>query len=260
MARNPLATHVTINRKELLTFFDEKPEWSRKQVSAIIGVVGEDLNTACFLHYLASKGAEPTVLDDSVTTGRQKGPRLDRWIDVKWRDGSRTVFQTEIKNWSAHAISGKTLSTCASPEEVSRYKAARWEHRWDTERHTLKRVSHGTATATAKVLVKMKAPCGVDEEIVRPLLIFWEALGPRDKPDEHLFRIKKPTRDFPFDRPASWADASYHDSELWVFSVSSYLRGLDVDTIELHMPIAAQRLSILSQLFRTEQDAASAPS
>ena len=252
MVCDPVSPEVTIDRRELLEFFDEKPEWSKGHATAIVGVVGEDLNTACFRHYLKSRGAEATVLDGSVTTGRQKGPRLDRWICVKWCDGSRTVFQTEIKNWSAHAISGKILPVCASPEEVSRYKAARWEHRWDTKRHTLKGGRHASATATAKVLVKMKAPYGVNEEIVRPLLIFWEALGPQDKPDEHLFHIEKPTCNFAFNRPASWANVSYHDSELWVFSVSSYLRSLSCNTIDLEMPTARRRFSLLSHLFRRE--------
>ncbi len=108
---------VTKKVKELLHFFDEKPDWSRGQATSVVGVIGEDLNTACFQSYLESTGGSAKVLTDtksskplSVTTGKQKGPRLDRWMDVNWPDGSSTVFQTEIKNWSAHAIGGKVLS------------------------------------------------------------------------------------------------------------------------------------------------------
>ena len=259
MARNPLATHVTINRKELLTFFDEKPEWSRKQATAIVGVVGEDLNATCFLHYLTSIGAKANILNCPVTTSRPKGPRLDRWIDVKWRDGSRTVFQTEIKNWSAHALGGKTLGINASPEDVEKYKEARWKHRWDMEHHTLRRSR--SVKKLAKALVRMNPPegRGVDEKIVSPLIIFWEALGPRDNSDDHLFRVEVSPR-FQFEIPDTWPTDHSDFQELWVFSVSSYLRSLNVDTIELRMPIATQRLSILGQLFQMEQGAVSAPS
>ena len=253
MACDPASPKLTISPKGLLTFFDAKPEWSRKHATAIVGVVGEDLNTACFRHFLKSRDAKAKVLDGPVTTGRQKGPRLDRWIDVKWCDGSRTVFQTEIKNWSAHAISGKTLSSCAPPEEVSRFKATRWEHRWDTEHHTFR--NSRSVKKLAKALVRMNPPEGVDEKDVRPLLIFWEALGPRDSSGDHLFCVKVSPR-FQFEIPATWPTNQSDFQELWVFSVSSYLRSLDVDTIDLHMPTAAKRLLILSKLFQKKQDAA----
>ena len=204
-------------------------------------MVGEELNTACFLHYLESRGEGGTVLvkpGDSrkhhpVTTGKLKGPRLDRWIRVVRRDGRQIVFQTEIKNWSAHAFDGEVLSSSASPREVTRYKQARWERHWDQRRRVLKHPE------TQRVLVSMKPPQDVDPETVRPLLIFWEAIGPRDQPGRHLFQIA-PAKDSKF-------------SELWVFSVSSYLRGiLDANTdesIELEMSAAAARLRILGRLF-----------
>ena len=118
MINSSSSTMVTVDPQELLCFFDGKPKWSEKQATSIVGVVGEDLNAACFQHYLESKGAGANVLNCPVTTGKRKGPRLDRWIDVTRRDGSRTVFQTEIKNWSAHAIGGKPLLVSASGLEV----------------------------------------------------------------------------------------------------------------------------------------------
>ena len=65
---------VTINVEETLRFFDEKPDWSIKQATGVVGVVGEDLNAACFQRYVESKGAKATVLCNSVTTGGRKGP------------------------------------------------------------------------------------------------------------------------------------------------------------------------------------------
>lgn len=233
---------LSVNRKELLRFFDEKPPESKGQATSIVGVVGEDLNAACFQHYLESRGATVCVRNQPVTTGEQKGPRLDRWIDVTCSDESRIVFQTEIKNWSAHAVGGKTLLTLASPSEERDYKQARWKHHWDTQCRTLKDKS------TAKVLVRMQPPQGIDEEVIRPLLIFWEAIGPAEQANDHLFKVGSPTFVFPFPRPEGWPETCEF-SELWVFSVSSYLRSLPDAAIELCMPNAANRLQILGRLF-----------
>ena len=255
--KQPADSSVTINVGNLLCFFDEKPDGSERHATGVVGISGEDLNAACFQHYLESKGARASVLKFPgsnrplpVTTGNKKGPRLDRWIEVCWRDGTKTIFQTEIKNWSAHAIGGKRLSVSASPPEVSEFKQTRWEGHWVVQRHTLREAY------TAKVLVRMKPPDGVDKKIIRPLLIFWEALGPRDQADSHLFRINGPTCHFPFELPGTWPDPSEFPglwilSELWVFSVSSYLRSISDTSLELDMPDAAARLQILKRLFPT---------
>ncbi len=240
---------VTANVEGLLRFFDEKPDWSEKHATGIVGIVGEDLNTACFQHYLKSKQARADVMRYPgsnrhlpVTTGNRIGPRLDRWIEVVCADGTKTVFQTEIKNWSAHAFGGKSLSTSATPEEVTNHSQARWDVHWDSHRRTLKGAN------TAKVLVRMKPPDGVDHKIIRPLLIFWEAMGPRNRADNHLFKVENPTLDFPFDLPTSWP-RPYGFPELWFFSVSSYLRSICDVSIELDMPDASLRLQILNSLF-----------
>ena len=245
----PTATSLKIRPEELLRFFDEKPESSIGHATSIVSIVGEDLNAACFQHYLQSQGAESSILDDPVTTGRRKGPRLDRWIDVVWADKSRTVFQTEIKNSSAHAIGGAVLNVSATPEEVAEYRQARWDHHWNIQCQTFN--SH----ITAKVLARMRPPGGVDEDSVRPLLIFWEAIGPQDKTEDHLFRVEA-TCDFAFSLPNTWPTPSeYPDAwgfqELWVFSVSSYLRSIQDASIELNMPNAAHRLRVLGRLFPT---------
>ena len=185
---------VTINVKEILSFFDEKPVWSINHASGVAGVVGEDLNVSCFRRYIESNGAKVTVRTDPVTTGRRKGPRLDRWIVVDWPDGRRTVFQTEIKNWSAHAIGVRTLPVPAKPEQLAAYKQRRWERQWDSQLQSLRH------DYVAKVLVPMKPPPDLEGEDILPLLIFWEALGPRDQPDSHLFKMEGPTGDF----PATW--------------------------------------------------------
>ena len=229
--------YMTASVEGLLRFFDEKPEWSEGHATGVVGAVGEDLSTGCFMHYLESSGCSAIVLprqDSSqpypVTTGKQKGPRLDRWIQVDCQSG-RTVFQTEIKNWSAHSLSGEVLPFRATPEEVALHKQERWDRRWDG--------SKLQATPAVKVLIRMKPPPGIDPKGVRPLLIFWEPIGPRDLSGDHLFSIPLPRA----------SERSGGFPTLWVFSVSSNLRSIQSTHIELHVPDAAHRLRILSKLF-----------
>lgn len=125
------------------------------------------------------------------------------------------------------------------------YKQRRWELRWDSQRHTL------ADEKIAKVLVPMKPPSDLEGHAkdVRPLLIFWEPTGPRDKADEHLFRMDSPTYHFPFKIPSAWPKPPYDEfRSLWVFSVSSYLRSIPDASIELEMPDAYSRLRILGRL------------
>ena len=231
---------VAVDVTETLRFFDEIPDWADKQATAIVGVIGEDLNTACLQHYLESQGAKVRVYPDPVLPGGKKGPRLDRWIGVDGAFEEDVLFQTEIKNWSAHAFGGKTLSIDAPPLEVRKYKRRQWDVRWDAVRATLKDPS------TAKVLMPMKLPSQPDmkERTVKPLLVFWEPVGPSDS---HLFKIDV-NYDFPFGRPDNWPDDGAFPA-LWVFSVSSYLRSLPSECkISLKMPTVIDRRDILGRL------------
>ena len=134
-----------------------------------------------------------------------------------------------------------TLPVRASAEEVAEYKQRRWDMRWDSHRRTL------AFDLIAKVLVPMKPPHDLAKEEIRPLLIFWEALGPRDQAENHLFKMDNPTCDFPFDPPRSWPDVREFPA-LWIFSVSSYLRSIQDTSIELRMPNAARRLRDTKQV------------
>ena len=235
---------VTIDVQETLRFFDEKPEWSmsgangKSHATAMVAVFGEDLNAACFQRYIecTHKGARAVVRPESVTQGNRGGRQLDRWITVDWSDGSKTVFQTEIKNWSAHAFGGKTLPIRANAKDLEDYKQKRWELKWDSARRTPKS-KVAEQGSIEKVLLPMKLPSGLKDyaKDIRPLLNFWEPIAPRDKADEHLFRMDTSNDDFPI---------------LWVFSVSSYLRSIREASIELEMPDAADRLRILGRLLK----------
>ena len=229
---------VTVNVEELVRFLDEKPSWSVGHATAVVGIAGEDLGAACFGHYVQSKGGTAEILKKAgtcrprpVTTGKKKGPRLDRWIRTEWPGGS-LVFQAEIKSWSAHAIGGRVLPVGATREEVKDYKQERWQRHWNPEQSRLR------GPHTLKVLLRMKVPGGVDPECVRPLLILWEALAPGDQAGEHLFSVRL-------------SDGLFEFPELWVFSVSSYLRGVlerGEKVLRLAMPDTASRLESLKRI------------
>ena len=234
---------IVVDVEETIRFFDEKPEWGCKQATSIVSVIGEDLAAGCFQKHLENKGATVCVryiergdcfYPEPVTTGGQKGSsRLDRWIVVDCPVGGRTVFQTEIKNSSAWAIGGEVLALDASTECFRDYKARMWRKAFNPDIQSLR------DPGAAKVLKKMKVPCALSEECVKPLLICWTPMAPKNNPDSFLFQVAT--------RPSQ----NYIFSELWVFSISSYLRSLrqaNICQICLKMPIAAARLRILGRL------------
>ena len=255
MSVNSVKLHV----RETLEFFDEKPSWSVKQATAIVGVLGEDMSAAVLQHCLEANGASKVkVRCETVGTGKRSGPRLDRWIEADLHDGRRVrkvLFQTEIKSWSAHAINGNILPLNAPGEEVQEYKRRHWENLWDAERKTLGRADF------AKVLMHMEPPRGTEERTILPLLIFWTAMNPGKKPKVkdrvrggHLFSISEPTCDFRFTVPPTWCDKRGFP-ELWVFSVSSYLRSLpEGEVIEMDMPNAASRMRSLNRLVQLAEE------
>lgn len=217
---------LRINVKRLLEFFDQKPDESRGHATAIVAVAGEDLGVGLLKHCLECTGnAKVSFLPGPVTTGNQKGPRLDRWVDVVWPDGSGRLFQTEIKNWSAHAIGGKILNVDAPPDEVARFGRERW--RGHAGSMHWKPIS--------KVLTPMKKPSGVDpSHTLEPLLIYWWVIHPEGLNESFFSHDLGPGQNF---------------SRLWLFSMSSYLRSLNEAAIELEMPHAANRISWLHRLF-----------
>ena len=247
----PQDPSLHINIKETLNFFDEKPPWASGNATAIVAMLGEDLSAAALQHCLESNGStDVNVRSETVGTGRRRGPRLDRWIEADLPCRRKVLFQTEIKSGSAWAIGGKVLAIDAPREVVEDYKHWNWEGQWDTERHTLKHDN------VAKVLVPMQPGFDTQERVKLPLVIYWAPVSPKPETDiqqkrhakgDHLFSIANPSYEFPFAVPDSWT-CSQQFSELWVFSVSSYLRSLEQNEIELNMPIAASRIRALNRL------------
>lgn len=244
---------LTIDVKETLRFFDEAPDWSKGHATAIIGVLGEDLAAAALKHCLEKHGAQNVrIRPEPVKNPGLKGPWLDRWIEADLPCGTKVLFQTEIKSWSAQAKGGRKLPVSACVEEVKGLQRRTWDREWDSGKKTLK--NH----YVAKVLVRMSPPSGTKHVTQLPMIIFWQVVDPTISSDDaksvdggsHLFRIRNVTYQFPFDPPDSW-NLSSQFGELWVFSVSGYLRFLlkcGCRELELPMPDAAARIQALGRL------------
>ncbi len=172
-----------IDVEGVLRFFDERPSESREHATAIVAVAGEDLGVGLFCHYLQARKLRAEPLEGPCTTGKKRGSRLDRWVRVSGEAG-KTLYQVEVKNWSAHAIGGVSLQIDASPEQVAKYKIRRWQDAWDGASGAF---SHPDLE---KVLEQMRPPepCDLQE----PLVCYWSAMHPTGDEDP-LFC--QPTRD-----------------------------------------------------------------
>jgi hypothetical protein len=95
---------LRLDVRAVLQFFDEAPNESLGHATAIVAVAGEELGLALLVHYLRSIGRPTALVSDKCTPGTRSGSRLDGWV----RAGD-TLYQVEVKNWSAHAIGGRRL-------------------------------------------------------------------------------------------------------------------------------------------------------
>lgn len=229
-------TQLKLNVQETLSFFDDPPVSCKGHATAIVGVIGEDLGISLFQSYLHNeRNIKTTVLLNKYgpitpTLGTKNGHRLDRWLaENAERNNKRYLYQVEIKNWSAHAIGGKSLSLLADRKNLEIYRRQRWGVHWDVEYNRFK------SEKVAKVLEPMSVPKGYENAYVVPVICFWEAIHPEGK-SEPLFdwEISK-TKKTPF-------------KSLMVFSMSNYLRSLKEKNIEIEMPTAIPRIGLIHKL------------
>ena len=245
----PTESSLLINVNEILSFFDEKPPWADRHSEGLVAMIFEDLAAATLEHCLNGNGAEHLAIrTEPVTTGRKKGPRLDRWIEADLSCDRKILFQTEIKSVSAHSTGHKRIMLNASQEEMSDHEQENWDGQWDSNRNTLR------DQPMAKVLVPMKRPTGTEDRRLLPLLIYWQPISPKDhsqREDQveggHLFKVTDVTYQFAFQKPDSW-EIKPKFTELWVFSISSYLRSIRnkcSNPLELPMPTASNKMRAL---------------
>lgn len=228
---------MKIDIKQTLEFFDGKHENDRGHASGVVGIIGEDLNAACFKHYMEDERAIVIVLDSSVTTGKKKGKRLDRWIYVK-KEKTETLYQSEIKNWSSWAIGGKRLPVDATDEEVLEATQHYWLHE--------KKINYNGddhPNGVTKVLVPMKVPKEYERKNVRvePLLIYWMPISNTEKADA-FFSV-------PVSEITDKVKTRFE--KLNIFSTSLYLRELlkkGIRRVELDIPNVEGRMKVLGRI------------
>lgn len=230
---------MKIDIRETLEFFDGRHPHDVGHASGIVGMIGEDLNANAFKHFLEKNGAEVKILNTPVTTGKNKGKRLDRWIYVKDKDGKETLYQTEIKNWSSWAIGGTPLIIEADDDELLRATRHYWKRQKDVD---FSKGSH--PNGVTKVLVPMIPPESYKSVPVQPLLIYWMPISNTDHITP-LFTVKVQDIVLGMETPFF---------TLNIFSVSLYFRELlkyDKSQIELDMPNVDGRMKAMAKMILT---------
>lgn len=237
-----------LNVRTLIRFFDEKPPDSERHATALNAVFGEDVGIGLLCHYLVSVSGARVARVLLEANGLPeipsipKGPRLDRW--VLWdSDVTRTLLQTEIKNWSAHSAGGRKLSLDAPESQRSAFRRERWQRFWHSESGRFK------DDEVQKVLSAMPAP-GYEydgssykriepaPDKVEPAVLFWFCIHPTGEP----------TALFPFELPST---RGYPFSRVWCFSASEYLRQIMAggdDRVRLYLPETGPRMAWLGRI------------
>jgi hypothetical protein len=219
---------IQIDIIEILKFYDEKIQTSLHHATAVNAVAGEDLGAGLFVYYLKQKNIIANILRDGCTQKTKSGVRIDRWI-LAIENGKRVYYQTEIKNWSAHAFGGKPLMINATQKEISEHKIERWNYFWDGKTFR--------PPQARKVLIPMKLR--EDNCTVEPLICFWDAMHPNGR-REPLFSVPLHNE---------------HFSHLWVFSMSAHLRNLlaaGTRKINIEMIDTESRIEWLGKMLRVK--------
>lgn len=93
---------MKVQKAALLEFYDKRRTWptaTGSPVSAITGVIGEDLVLGLLCRHLDGK-----ILSYGCKPGGSSGRRLDAWVSA-----GRKLYQVEVKNWCAHSMGGQTV-------------------------------------------------------------------------------------------------------------------------------------------------------
>ena len=226
---------MKIDIEMAVRFFDDTPDHGN--ATSIVGLIGEDLNAQAFKYFLENeRHVEANILDIPITTGQQKGKRLDRWIHVK-ESGKEILYQCEIKNWSSTAIHGRKLKLDADTEETKTVA----DYYWNLQRR-LEFADSKFPNGVTKVFVPMKKPDEYNNISVRPLLIYWMPIS-KNKGTEPFFSAL--VSELSNEKiPPTFA-------EFDIFSVSLYFRKLlkkGIKSIDLNMPNVEKRMDVLKRI------------
>ena len=100
-----------LDLKELVKFFDDTTGTKKGDATSLVSLFGEELGLALMRAYCEGRGYDFKVLTHLCSRRNKSGHRLDAWIRVDTKKEGVPVyyFQTEIKNWSAHATDGENV-------------------------------------------------------------------------------------------------------------------------------------------------------
>lgn len=226
---------AVFNIDELIKFYDLKGE-NHKHASSVTGLIGEDLITGIFKHYLERNRSNSTVNVLAENPKEKKGRWLDRWI-IQENGSENICYQTEVKNWSAHSLGGIHFDYDPNnPLEFETLDSNKiFDKTWDDEKHEFKN------PAVNKVLKQMKSNADLDSlpnKTIEPLVCFWMPIT-KSSVKEAIIELKISNSNTNFDR-------------VTIFSASIYIRQLrsDGDTeIEIESGHIATRMEKLNNLF-----------
>ena len=209
---------IRINCPELLSLYDTYQKTDGGFPTAVSSLGGEELGLALLQHYLRGQGRVANRLPGVPRTGNQKGYRLDGWLVL---DGE--LMQVEVKNWGANAIGGTPFKDGGD-----------WAGGWQGFLRSFKQPN------LQKVLSPMRPPLAHAGPVMHATACMWPVMHPAGT-TEPMFVV--PVSDL---SQVPWANPF---AELHVFSMSSYLRALNVDTLDLEMPVLHGRLQRLTKIF-----------
>jgi hypothetical protein len=231
-----LTTKIKIS--EIIELYDLQNKENSKHISSITGLIGEDLLSGLLKHYLCrNENGVDVIIHESVTPKQigKNGKMLDRWI-LKLKDGKPEVcFQTEIKNWSSHSLSGVKFNlNTENPYDFEIGESDKIFNKiWDKNNGELLDPSVG------KVLFEMNNKPNDFNVKVQPLVCFWMPITNNSNIQPFFTINHENINKKGFDN-------------LSFFSGSIYLRTLlkdKIEEIEIEMPNVIKRMSLITPLF-----------
>ena len=269
----------TLDLEGLIKFFDTTPPGSHGHATSLVAAFGEDLALALLQEYCKRKTREKNNrrYDFNLLTRKCKNPgrsgrRLDAWVkidvtDTKTQDKTAYYFQTEIKNWSAHALGGKVLCVNAEKAERNPIRFKNFNSQFEVDNNL---TYQPTNPAAGKALIDMTK--GLEESgmlleekssKVRPLICYWFPIYPRETPDEYksadenfdsdeFFNLELVEGNLRIEKLKSIKATDFE--QLYVFSMSSFVRNLRdgrTNSIEVEMGAWDSRMKWISEILST---------
>lgn len=199
---------------------------SGSHVSAITGMIGEDLVLGLFQHYWDStcSGNTSEILSYDCKEERPGKRKLDAWVMCKTASGDRILYQTEIKNWSSYSRGMRTYAEPDSDAEAT----ARWQHFIEigNRDESLTKVAFAPRTSDIKEKMDISGQ-RIGEIPPRPLLCMWSPIATRTSDKKCFF---------------TEASTNLYLPGVAVFSASLYLRLLKDQKIKIKAPRAEHRI------------------